>query len=1170
MLKTKILKVFAITMFIAIGAWAQVPKYVITGSVVAGFTATLDGGGTIGTTVASPTSVQLTALVTNIANDAAGRDCEIQLGLDGLDELDLGGLYFQIPASANWGDTVRILGKITSTSECLNIPAAFTGVVDCKANLRGTGTVNSTSPAAGNASTAGTLIFSDGIVTSTAVGGPGGAQIAPVVRNSSTGTIIVTGTAHIKADAVWTVGADGTNAIRNYSTGTVIINGGKVESTNNASTIYNASSGQIIISDSAIVTSNGSAGSLINLQGSGLTAADTILRVTGGTLSRTGAGTNLAINNNTNGVVKLTGGDISSTSGHAVNNLSTGSIVIGDSATIKSTAAAAYGVHNNSTGTINIYGGDITSPMRAVNNNAAGTINVNDSAKITATNASGYGIYSGTTGSNVVLGGSPDITGRIYGRDGVVSIASSFSPATNIYNLELAGIANDAVAIKGGKDYFSNFNIVNSGFGLAVGTGTNANDIIVKTTYNVTYDLNGGTGTTPTETAKVAGEKFAAATFKLITPPVGKIFKEWNTLATGTGASFAQGAEIIMPAVALTLFAIYKNDPELCEHDNTACDTKCSKCEENLIKHTWGDWDLLKPTCDDNGFLDAVCKVCGHDESMLLPKINCACVHNWSEIPTTEPTCDEKGWEAAFCNLCGSFDVNLLDKLTDCCEHEWGEWGVIKAATCEADGYEGQICTLCGAEGPEKLTLEAISHDWGAWEKIADAYCGFGTQYARVCANDETHVEYDEDDDAPGEHDYAEYDRLKPTCDVTGTSYLRCNICEHEKEEVLPVLTDCGEPCVHDNTACGTYCSICEENYVGHDWGEWGEVLAPTCESEGYKAQICNICGEEVENSPIDALGHEWGEWEQTATANCLYGDEFTRVCVRECTEYDYKGEPTGIHAFGESVVVPATCDATGTSTKMCSVCEFEDVADLAKLTDCDKDPVWGDSLVVVGDTIFYTKPMCDAKEVVIVVDGVTYKIPVANKFGTDVRVPNAVVINGKSYTLSLNNNIPALVNYWGGVLTAINNPANNGGFIFSSFEWYKVDVTGEKSVILPFTGQSTEGKTLEAGWYFVIVKGKDAKGNAVEFKSCEEYISGTAEKAAPMLIKNGNSFIIDVGSVDGNELDVYNTVGTKIAKVIVAGKITQIDPQLAKQGHLFVLKDKNGVKTIVKKVVVK
>ncbi len=70
--------------------------------------------------------------------------------------------------------------------------------------------------------------------------------------------------------------------------------------------------------------------------------------------------------------------------------------------------------------------------------------------------------------------------------------------------------------------------------------------------YTVEYDLNGGTGTTPTETDKEEGDKFNLHDGTTgITAPSGKVFDGWND---GT-STYAGGEEYTMPGDDVTLTA---------------------------------------------------------------------------------------------------------------------------------------------------------------------------------------------------------------------------------------------------------------------------------------------------------------------------------------------------------------------------------------------------------------------------------------------------------------------------------------------------------------------------------------------------------------------------------------------------------------------------------------
>lgn len=74
-------------------------------------------------------------------------------------------------------------------------------------------------------------------------------------------------------------------------------------------------------------------------------------------------------------------------------------------------------------------------------------------------------------------------------------------------------------------------------------------------TYTVTYDLNGGTGTLPTDTGEYeAGENVIAATSTGLTK-VEFAFASWNTKADGTGTVVAAAGMLAMPAADTILYA---------------------------------------------------------------------------------------------------------------------------------------------------------------------------------------------------------------------------------------------------------------------------------------------------------------------------------------------------------------------------------------------------------------------------------------------------------------------------------------------------------------------------------------------------------------------------------------------------------------------------------------
>ena len=85
--------------------------------------------------------------------------------------------------------------------------------------------------------------------------------------------------------------------------------------------------------------------------------------------------------------------------------------------------------------------------------------------------------------------------------------------------------------------------------------------------HSVTYNLNGGSGTAPTEANKEEWQTFAAVQTAGITAPTGQGFMQWNTDSAGKGTAYAPGALITMPNGALTLYAIWEDIPYAVTYD---------------------------------------------------------------------------------------------------------------------------------------------------------------------------------------------------------------------------------------------------------------------------------------------------------------------------------------------------------------------------------------------------------------------------------------------------------------------------------------------------------------------------------------------------------------------------------------------------------------------------
>ena len=83
--------------------------------------------------------------------------------------------------------------------------------------------------------------------------------------------------------------------------------------------------------------------------------------------------------------------------------------------------------------------------------------------------------------------------------------------------------------------------------------------VTTGTDYTLSYDANGGTGTTPTSVTATVGSALTIATNTGPTPlaRTNYTFTNWNTQANGLGTSYAPGASTFMPGSNVTLYAIW-------------------------------------------------------------------------------------------------------------------------------------------------------------------------------------------------------------------------------------------------------------------------------------------------------------------------------------------------------------------------------------------------------------------------------------------------------------------------------------------------------------------------------------------------------------------------------------------------------------------------------------
>ena len=178
-----------------------------------------------------------------------------------------------------------------------------------------------------------------------------------------------------------------------------------------------------------------------------------------------------------------------------------------------------------------------------------------------------------------------------------------------------------------------------------------------------------------------------------------------------------------------------------------------------------------------------------------------------------------------------------------------------------------------------------------------------------------------------------------------GDEFYTCSICGEENETrkilALAVPVSAQDPtCTEDgNIACytydGKYYQINEETgsvieltledvtipALNHP--ETETIVTPaTCTESGSEDEICKLCGETLEQTPIEPLGHDDGLWQVDFEATPEHDGQMTRRCTR-CGELleSMTFEPH-THEFGFArVLTPATCTEDGEKGLYCSEC---------------------------------------------------------------------------------------------------------------------------------------------------------------------------------------------------------------------------------------------------------
>ena len=319
--------------------------------------------------------------------------------------------------------------------------------------------------------------------------------------------------------------------------------------------------------------------------------------------------------------------------------------------------------------------------------------------------------------------------------------------------------------------------------------------------------------------------------------------------------------------------------------------------------HDYENVTVVKPTCENEGRIDRVCKVCGYTiENAEIPdSLGGHNIELDSEIPATcaskgekvykctnpdcdyveteeiektanhtwdpneiieEPDCINYGTRTAVCTVCGTKKTTQIERT----EHNY--ISVVTPATCTDRGYTTHTCSICGDVYIDSFS-DAKGHKLGAVirENEKDATCAEDGYYENVIKCSECGEELMRDEvEVPAKSHKFTKRIVKPTCISEGYTTYKCqnDACNHTEYTSAPkAITDhTPATAVKENVVKATclekgsydsvvYCSYCKkelsrtakvEKAKGHSWDNGVITKQPTTTESGIKLYTCKGC----------------------------------------------------------------------------------------------------------------------------------------------------------------------------------------------------------------------------------------------------------------------------------------------------------------------------------------
>ena len=371
--------------------------------------------------------------------------------------------------------------------------------------------------------------------------------------------------------------------------------------------------------------------------------------------------------------------------------------------------------------------------------------------------------------------------------------------------------------------------------------------------YSVTFAVNGGDRIYATSFGK-AGENGGSSNGIRMT-----FLDAYGMLKTldpaGTYAEFtANGGYLVAPEGAIAVNIPMWNNSD--ENEIYLLDRE----------HSFGEWSITtQPTPDSNGIEQRSCSVCGYYETrefegvwqkyklgehlLELPEHVCSDLNLWPILPhedvhfTSGKTWGKTGTPVTSITI----PVSAGDRLYATSWNKAGENGhetVNGIRVTFFDAY-GIALTLGPGESDRKFAAN------GGYLEAPEGTIAINIAMWYDSEDYEVYI-------LSREHVYDNV-TVEPTCTEEGYSGYLCLACGAGEKTIVPalghdIITHSAKAATCTESGWNAYetCSGCDYTTyeeipaAGHSFGEWTEVKAPTCDTEGQDKSVCGTCGETI------------------------------------------------------------------------------------------------------------------------------------------------------------------------------------------------------------------------------------------------------------------------------------------------------------------------------------